>query len=75
METARKSLLPRHEACFDVCSIVQKMQAVFIQHKNLLAQFLRKKQHVQYLDINVKIKLQWKSSWSKRQNFLKLTPN
>jgi hypothetical protein len=51
------------------------MQAVFKQPKNLLAQFLRGKQHVQCLDKKLKIKLQWKLFWSKRQNFLKLTPN
>ena len=47
------------------------MQAVFIQPKNLKAQFLREKKPVVSLHMYLKIKFQWISFWSKRQNFQK----
>ena len=48
----------RHEPRFNVSNVTYKTQAIFIQLKNLLAQFLREKQQVVGLHMPSKIKFQ-----------------
>jgi len=54
-----------------VSNVNYKTQAIFVQPQDLLAQFLRERQPRVGLHMYVKIKFQWISFWSKRQNFQK----
>ena len=73
MKTAQKSCPQRHdcEAWFNVSNVTYKTQAIFIQPQNLWAQFFREKKTIVGLHMYLKIKFQWKSFWSKKQNFEK----